>query len=117
MVFGTDTGPGRTSAGPHEDVLLLAERELDDPVRRQFSRAYRLALVIDGCIIDANGATLHMTACLAIRGGKACADDQAQQADPAFEFGGRNVDRRQVFGERSFLEGLARSFRRLAGGL
>ncbi|MND53333.1 hypothetical protein D3C80_443680 [compost metagenome] len=56
-----------------------------------------------------------MTTGFTVRCGKTSLDDQGQQADPGFQLALCNIDRRQIVGKRTFLEGLASRFCRLLG--
>ena len=69
------------SGGPHEHVLLLAERQLDDAVAGRFAASSDRALVGDRLVVDAHRAALDVPPRLAVGGGKAGLHEQRQHAD------------------------------------
>ena len=74
-------------------------------------------LVADRLVVDAHRAALDVPPRLAVGGGEAGRDEQRQQADAGLELSGGDLDGRQVFGERAFLESLAGGLGGLLGGL
>ena len=104
-------------SGPDQNVLLLAERQLDHAVGREIGGRDDAPVVADRLVVDAHRAALDVTARLAVRGRKPGRDEQRQDADAGLELCPADLDRRQRIGGRAFLEGLARGFGCLLGGL
>ena len=96
-------------------MALLAQRQLDHAFRREIAAIQRHLLVGDRGIVDAQATALDLAARLAIRCDQARFDEQPEHAGAGFEFGVRNLDRRQAFGDGAFLKGLPRGFGRGIG--
>ena len=102
---------------PQQDVLLLAERELDHAFRGEIAEAERGTLVRNHHVVDTQAPGLDLPAGLARRGHQPRLDEGGEHADAGFDLVPRDRDAQQVGGKRAFLEGLARGFGRGLGRL
>src|SRR5690606_2812264 len=89
-----------------QDVLLLAERNLDDAFRRQVRTVERELLVADGVVVDAKPAGLDLTPRFAGRGDKSRRGRGGEHAIALIKRTCGNIDGRQRVGEGAFLERL-----------
>ena len=93
-----------------EDVLLLAERKLDDAIAGEIAICKLRFLVHNGDVIDPQAAALILAPGLAVRFHQTCGDEGVENTDAGRQFTGSHGDSWQVSGEGAFLEGFARRF-------
>ena len=93
-----------------QDVLLLAERQLDDAVVRQIVRAKHALVVLLALVVDFHRAALDVPAHLAVGAAQTSRDKGGQDADTRFEVTSGNLDGRQALGGLAFFKCLACGF-------
>src|SRR5262249_32875547 len=106
----------RASNRPQQDVPLPAERELDDALRREVTRAEHHFLVDDRNVVDLETAALDLPAGLTLRCDQADVNRGVEHAENGLKLAARNFDGRQRLGKRALLEGAPRGFGRLFRG-
>ena len=107
-------GLGR-SGRSDENVLLLAERQLDHAVSCDVTGADQLTIVADHGIVEAHGTIFEKLPHLAVRFGQTGAHEQRENTDAGLELCRGHVDGRQVCGKCAFFKGLAGGFGRFLG--
>ena len=96
--------------GAHQNVLLLAERQLHRAVGADHAGVDHDLLVADACVVDFHRATLDVTAGFAVGSCETGLHHQRQKTDAILEVALGDGDGRKRVGGLAFLEGLPGGF-------